>query len=157
MLGDHIGRLSIWRDDCQPPQPSASESFPAYIDRINDEWVTTARRISLRLLIELSASVGDQIVEFWQSADLNTAGWPVTWAGLDPAPAWLDAAWDFTEYWALRHQVHRDPEARLELDADTTWRLCTRGITPEQATKRAFIAGDQSLAKTALNIVSIIR
>lgn len=225
VLGDHIGRLSIWRDDFQLVQPSTNESFSAFIHRINDEWVTTTRRISPRLLTELSSSVGDQIVEYWQSVDLNALGWPVSWAGPDPAPAWFDAARDFTEYWThqqqiceatgrvglvdpeylgpvldifmralphtlkdvnapqgttlrviatgpgggawtctrthnrwvLRHQAPTEiPVARLELDADTTWRLCTRNITPEQAAEHAYIAGDQSLANTALNIVSII-
>ena len=40
--------------------------------------------------------------------------------------------------------------------ADTAWRLCTRGITPEQAAGKARIDGDQNLASTALQIVSII-
>ena len=58
--------------------------------------------------------------------------------------------------WKLHRQPHPQPDARLELDADTTWRLCTRGITPEQAAEHARIDGDQHLARTALQIVSII-
>jgi hypothetical protein len=42
------------------------------------------------------------------------------------------------------------------LDAGTTWRLCTRGVTPEQATEHARIDGDRHLATAALQIVSII-
>jgi hypothetical protein len=34
--------------------------------------------------------------------------------------------------------------------------LCTRGITPGQAAGRARIDGDQNLASTVLQIVSII-
>jgi ABC-type dipeptide/oligopeptide/nickel transport system ATPase subunit len=40
--------------------------------------------------------------------------------------------------------------------SDTTWRLCTRGITPERAAGRARIDGDPHLAAAALHIVSII-
>jgi hypothetical protein len=125
----------------------------------------------------------------------------VSWAGPGPAPVWLDAARDFSEYWthhqqicdatrqpglmspgyarpvidtfmrALPHTLHhvaapegtvlqmtvtgpgagewactRDPDrwslhrhshpepaTRVELDTDTAWRLCTRGITPASA------------------------
>lgn len=37
-----------------------------------------------------------------------------------------------------------------------TWRLCTRGVTPEQAAGNARIEGDEHLAAAALRIVSII-
>ncbi|GLY72955.1 maleylpyruvate isomerase family mycothiol-dependent enzyme [Actinoallomurus iriomotensis] len=58
--------------------------------------------------------------------------------------------------WRLRRGPHPRPAARLELDVDTTWRLCTRGITPEQAAERARVDGDRRLAAAALRIVSII-
>jgi hypothetical protein len=186
--------------------------------------VTAARRISLRVLIEELSIIGNQIVEFWQTVDLNALGGRVSWAGPDPAPVWLDAARNFTEYWThhqqicdatgwtgltdphylgpvldtfmralphtlrnmsapdgtglqvivtgpsgggwtctrspdrwrLQRQPHPQPAARLELDPDTTWRLCTRGITPEHAAEHAHIDGDQHLATAALQIVSIV-
>jgi uncharacterized protein (TIGR03083 family) len=105
VLGGYVGRLSVWRDDFQALRPTDGEAFSAFINRINDEWVTAARRISPQLLTDLSSSVGDQIVEFWQNVDLNAVGWPVSWAGPDPAPAWLDAAREFTEYWTHQQQI----------------------------------------------------
>jgi hypothetical protein len=68
-------------------------------------------------------------------------------------------------------QIHRSVDARFiqgpRLTApgprranraltDTAGRLCTRGITPEQAADRADIQGDARLAAAALRIVSII-
>jgi hypothetical protein len=47
-------------------------------------------------------------------------------------------------------------DRRVELDPDTAWRLCTRGITPGQAAGRARVDGDRQLAAAALQIVSII-
>ena len=44
----------------------------------------------------------------------------------------------------------------VELDPDTAWRLCTRGITPRHAAGRARVDGDRQLAAAALQIVSII-
>jgi uncharacterized protein (TIGR03083 family) len=225
ILGDHVGRLSRHRDGFQSLHPGDGEAFPAFIDRINQEWVTAARRISPALLVELLAVAGDQVVDFWGTVDPDALGGAVSWAGPGPAPVWLDAARDFTEYWTHQQQIReatgrpgldrpeylhpvldtflralphtlRDvpagegttlevtvtgpaggtrtctrtqgrwrlgrgarghPDARVELDADTTWRLCSRGITPDEAAGRARTQGDQRLAAAALTVVSIIR
>jgi uncharacterized protein (TIGR03083 family) len=225
VLGDHIGRLSIHRDGFHVLHPRDGEAFSLFLDRtINDEWVNAARRISPPLLIDLLSKIGDQIVEFWHTVDLDALGGPVRWAGPEPHPYWLDVAREYTEYWThhqqicdatgrigltdphyvrpvldtflralphtlrnmaapqgatlqvivtgpgggewtctrgpdrwrMHHQPHPQPTAKLELDADTTWRLCTRGITPGQAAEHARIDGDQRLATVALQIVSII-
>jgi uncharacterized protein (TIGR03083 family) len=224
VLGDHVGRLSIHRDGFQVLRPRDGEPLSVFLDRINGEWVTAARRISPPLLIELLAGSGNQTVEFWQAVDLDALGGSVHWAGPERHPYWLDVAREYTEYWTHHQQIceatgrpgltgphylgpvidtflrglpHtlRDvtaaegatlqvtvtgpgggtwtctrgpgrwrlgrqqpsqPTATLELDADTTWRLCTRGIAPEQAAARAHIDGDRHLATAALQIVSII-
>lgn len=231
VLGDHFSRLSRHRDGFTAAGPRDGEAFPAFIDRVNGEWVTAARRFSPRLLIEQLTIAGTDIAEFWQAVDLNAPGDPVSWAGPGPAPGWLDAARDFSEYWThhqqiceatgaagltgaeylgpvldtfmralphtLRHATApdgtvvqltvtgpgggqwscvrgarggpdgpdgwrlrpgpaRQPAARVGLDADTAWRLCTRGITPEHAAGHARVDGDERLAAAALQIVSII-
>jgi uncharacterized protein (TIGR03083 family) len=224
VLGDHIGRLSRHRDGYPPLHPRAGEAFPVFLDRVNEEWVMAARRLSPRVLVEQLSVIGLQIAEFWATVDPDTLGAGVSWAGPGPAPVWLDGARDFSEYWThhqqiceavgragligpeylgpvldtfmralphtLRHlnapedtalqvfvagpaggqwacvrgpdrwrlqrQPYPQPAARLELDADTTWRLCTRGITPGRAAERARIDGDRHLAAAALQIVSII-
>jgi hypothetical protein len=58
--------------------------------------------------------------------------------------------------WSLHDQRQVQPTAAIVLDADTTWRLCTRSITPETAAERARVDGDRRLAAAALQIVSII-
>jgi uncharacterized protein (TIGR03083 family) len=224
VLGDHIGRLARHRDGHPSPGPRGNETLPAFLDRFNGEWVTAARRLSSRLLIDQLRATGDQVAEFWQTVDPGALGEAVSWAGPGPAPVWLDAARDFSEYWthqlqicdatgqaggtepsyagpvidtfmralphtlrhtaapegtavqltvtgpgagqwtctrdtdrwSLRLSAHPAPGARIELDTDTAWRLCTRGITPQQAAGRAHIDGDQHLAAAALQIVSII-
>jgi uncharacterized protein (TIGR03083 family) len=223
VLGDHVGRLSRHRDGYAPLHPRDGEPFPAFLDRINAEWVTAARRLSPRLLVEQLSGAAGQIAEFWAAADPDALGDGVSWAGATPAPAWLDAARDFSEYWShhqqicdaigepgvgqeylgpvldtfmralphtlrhtpapegvvlqlvvtgpaggswtctrgpdrwrLRREPHPRPTARVELDSDTAWRLCSRGITPGQAAGRARVGGDRQLAGAALQIVSII-
>ena len=224
VLGDHIGRLSRHRDGYAGPGPRDGEALPTFLDRFNGEWVAAARRISPRLLIDQLQATGDQVAEFWQTIDRDALGEAVSWAGPGPAPVWLDAARDFSEYWthhqqicdatgqaglmrpgyvspvidtfmralphtlrnvndpegtalqvtvtgpgagewactrgpdrwSLQRQPHPKPAARVELDTDTAWRLCTRGITPQQAAGHARIDGDHRLATAALQIVSII-
>lgn len=67
--------------------------------------MTAARPISPRLLVDQLSIIGSQVVEFWQTVDLDALGDPVTWAGPEPAPVWLDAARDFTEYWTHHQQI----------------------------------------------------
>jgi uncharacterized protein (TIGR03083 family) len=224
VLGDHVGRLSMHRDGYFGMSPRDGEAFPAYLDRINEEWVDAARRLSPRMLIGLLSAAGDEIVAFWQTVDLQSLDGQVRWAGPERHPLWLDIAREYSEYWTHQQQIcdatgrpgladphyvgpvidtflralpytlrdvnavpgtalqvtvtgpgggdwfcvrgpdrwrlHRDPSprpaARLSLDADTTWRLCTRGITPEQAGSRVGVDGAEQLARAALRIVSII-
>jgi hypothetical protein len=47
----------------------------------------------------------------WRDLDLDALGEPVSWAGPDPAPLWLDCARDFTEYWVHQQQI-RDATGR---------------------------------------------
>jgi uncharacterized protein (TIGR03083 family) len=224
VLADHVGRLSRSRDGCAPPSPRDGEPLAAFLDRFNAEWVIPARRISPQLLIEQLSVIGDQVAEFWQGTDPDILGEAVGWADPGPAPVWLDAARDFSEYWThqqqifeatghaglaapeflgavidtfmralpytlrstsvpdgtavqmtvtgpgggdwtcmrrqgrwrLQRQPHRAPAARVQLDADTAWRLCTRGLTPAQETGNASVDGSRQLAAAALQIVSMI-
>ncbi len=224
VLGDHIGRLARHRDGHPSPGPRGNETLPAFLDRFNGEWVSAARRLSPRLLIGQLQAIGGQVADFWQGANPHALGEAVSWAGPWPAPAWLDAARDFSEYWTHQQQIcdatgqagltgpgyagpvidtfmralphtlrdmavpegtalqltvtgpgagawactrdpdrwrlsreaHPAPAARVQLDTDTAWRLCTRGITPQQAAVRAQIDGNHHLATAALQIVSIV-
>jgi uncharacterized protein (TIGR03083 family) len=233
VLGDYVGQLSRNRDGYSPLRPRDGEPFAVFLDRLNDEWVQAARRLSPRVLVDQLAAVGAEVVTYLQARDMDAIGGAVSWAGPDPAPVWLDAAREFSEYWTHQQQIceaigragltgpdflgpvidtfmralphtmravaapegtilrvaitgpgegtwdcTRGPRhwrlsraapgrqpgppaagrvaARLELDSDTAWRLCTRGISPQQATLRARIDGDHVLATAALQIVSII-
>lgn len=47
--------------------------------------------------------------------------------------------------------------AEVEIEADTLWRLATRGITPDEARGRTTARGDLALVAAVLEIVSIVR
>lgn len=105
LLGDDLGRLARTRDGHRGPRPASDESFEAYVDRLNDEWVVAARRLSPRLLLELLAHTGKQVRALWAGHELDEPSEAVSWAGADPAPLWLDMARDYSEYWVHQAQV----------------------------------------------------
>jgi hypothetical protein len=115
---------------------------------------------------------------------MGRLGEAVSWAAPGvPAPAWLDVAREYTEYWVHQQQV-RDAVGRpgacserlmapvidtfvravpyalrkLSPAPGTTVQIgVTRGITVETARERATIAGDQDLGSAVLTLVAIIR
>lgn len=106
LLGVEVGNLSRKRDGFSPPSPpidSAGE-LVALVNDLNAIWVQTTRRISPRLLCDLLRLTGSQACEYFQSLDPYPLGKPVSWAGPDPAPVWLDLAREYTERW--HHQQH---------------------------------------------------
>ncbi len=107
LVGDDLGRLSRSRDSHPSELPARGESLPQFLDRHNAEWVAAAQRLSSRTLTELLTMTSEHIRSFWDAADLAAIGEPVSWAGPEPAPVWLDCARDFTEDWVHQEQVRR--------------------------------------------------
>ncbi|MEW6212364.1 MAG: maleylpyruvate isomerase family mycothiol-dependent enzyme [Acidobacteriota bacterium] len=58
--------------------------------------------------------------------------------------------------WNLLIDVDRDPTAEVVIDQETAWRLFTKGVSREEAAKKAAITGDRKLASKALEMISII-
>ncbi len=105
LLGDEIGNLSVRRDNHRPASHiSGWDELVTYINHWNQEWVKVTRRISSLLLIDLMDFTGNQVCEYFQSLDPYAIGGPVSWAGEEPAPVWLDIAREYTERW--HHQQH---------------------------------------------------
>ncbi|MFG1709640.1 maleylpyruvate isomerase family mycothiol-dependent enzyme [Nonomuraea sp. M3C6] len=49
-----------------------------------------------------------------------------------------------------------EPAARVSMDQDTFWRLATRGITVEEARKRADLTGDPALTAAVTTLLAIV-
>jgi uncharacterized protein (TIGR03083 family) len=228
VLGDQYGRLASVRDGHREgPVPAPGETLEAFIHRINQEWVEAFSRVSPAALTDTLGLIGGQLARMFETADLDAPSLGVSWAGVDPAPMWLDCAREFTEYWTHRQQIRHatgqetdhdprflavvldtfmralphtlravdapagtrvqmridgpaggvwtvtatgdrwslaepegaspaPPAAVVRLDAETAWRLCTRGIQPDGALARAHIDGERELAEAACRIVSIV-
>lgn len=110
MLGSQVGMISGWRDNYRNPHFSDGldistwDGLLAAIDRQNSDWVAATQRISPQLLVELCRTIGDEFVATMGTVDPLELSGPVNWAGPDPAPAWMQIAREYTEYWT--HQQH---------------------------------------------------
>ena len=111
LLHDDLRRLASMRDGHQGRRPAAGEPLAAFLDRVNQEWVVAARDLSTRQLVELLTGTGEQVAAMWRALDPDADGVSVSWAGLDPAPIWLDAARELSEYWTHQQQL-RDATGR---------------------------------------------
>jgi uncharacterized protein (TIGR03083 family) len=106
VLGGDLANVSRRRDNFEDRNTTAGngENIVSLVNRINHQWVEATRRLSSRVICDLLAFSGPQLFDYFSSLDLSTLSGDVSWAGLDPAPVWLDVAREYTERWL--HQQH---------------------------------------------------
>ena len=106
VLHDDLRRLSRMRDGHEAgPRPDPGESLASFIDRTNQRWVAESAFLSPAVLIELLSATSPSVAAMWAATDLAAPGASVSWAGVDPAPRWLDAAREYTEMWTHQQQI----------------------------------------------------
>ncbi|MBK9944723.1 MAG: maleylpyruvate isomerase family mycothiol-dependent enzyme [Kouleothrix sp.] len=107
LLGGDVGILSRQRDAYQPGETPIGgwEQLVALINTLNASWVAATQRLSPRLLRELLAFTGLQVCEYFETLDPAAHGVPVSWAGPEAAPVWLDLAREYTERWHHQQQI----------------------------------------------------
>jgi uncharacterized protein (TIGR03083 family) len=112
LLAGDLGILSRQRDGWPSGiAPRSAEDLAVQINAHNERWVQAARFVSPRTLQAMLALTGPQVSAYFASRDPFAIGDPVSWAGPQPAPAWLDLAREYTERW--HHQQHiRDAVGR---------------------------------------------
>ncbi|MET9971970.1 maleylpyruvate isomerase family mycothiol-dependent enzyme [Streptomyces sp. NPDC006356] len=123
--GDYYGRLGHNHRNGF----AEGETVEAFIHRTNQEWVESHAEDSPASLIDALEAAGTRLARQFATADLDATALGVSWAGIDPAPAWLDTAREFTEHWTHRQQIRHatghdtDPEPRaMALVLDTFMR-----------------------------------
>lgn len=109
LWGGNVGRLAFGRDQhtLRNPRPFPSEYADqvAYIDQLNADWVTLARRLSPPLLIDFLATTDEQLHQYFKTLPpLAPSRIGVAWAGESQSPIWFDIAREYTEKWL--HQQH---------------------------------------------------
>lgn len=107
LFGDDVGLLNR-TPEFKFPVSAGLESWDAlvqFINTSNQQWVEVNRRISANLLCELLGLTGHKVHQRIQSLDMFALGEPVSWAGPEPAPIWLDVAREYTERWMHQQQI----------------------------------------------------
>ncbi len=109
LLDGNLRRLSF-QPDGLPAEPDVPiQGYPdlvKYLNRLNAEWVTAARRISPPLLIDLLQHTGHQVAELFVRLDPEApALFPVAWAGEAQSANWFDVGREYTERWLHQQQI----------------------------------------------------
>ena len=103
-------RVSFHRDRMEPPPPpfaiASERDFVRFINTINAQWVTAAKRLSPRVLTDFYERASSELADWFESLPADApALFPVSWAGDDGAAGWLDVAREFTELWHHQQQI----------------------------------------------------
>jgi uncharacterized protein (TIGR03083 family) len=104
VLGADLGNIAIRRDGVAYLRPAPREDLGPFIDRINAEWITAARRLTPRLIRELLEFTASPISDCMAATDPSAVDAHVSWASSQPVPRWLDLAREYMERWV--HQQH---------------------------------------------------
>jgi uncharacterized protein (TIGR03083 family) len=109
LLDTGLRRLSSGRDGFMPAPEGGIASYSdlvAYLNRLNAEWVTAARRLSPPILMELMDVMSPQVHAFFGSLDPHArALFGVAWAGEESSPVWFDIGREYTERWLHQQQI----------------------------------------------------
>lgn len=108
LLGGSFSVISWLLDEFRgtpAPNDSDEEVFIEWLDDLQATWVTPARRLSPRLLIELLEWSAKGFAEAMDAQDPSAIAAHVSWASAEPVPVWVDHARELTEKWIHRQQI----------------------------------------------------
>lgn len=123
LLGDDLGWLARQRDrhygTVPPPGvDQVDNGLVRWLDDMQDGWVRDARRFSPRLVTELLAWSGPQVIDTMEGQDPARLDGSVSWASADPVPVWLDQLREVSEQWIHRQQFLQALGRPSDLRAD---------------------------------------
>lgn len=110
LLDTALRRLSFHRDGMDMPAPdrpiTGYEDLVAFLNHLNDQWVTAARRLSPEVLTGALYRAQMDVVRFFNGLDMSgPAFFPVAWAGEAESSCRFDIAREYTEWWIHQAQV----------------------------------------------------
>ncbi len=117
-----LRRLSFHRDRMAPPPPTrpinSAQDFVAFINDINAQWVTAARRLSPRVLTDLADLATSGLAAWFEGLPIDApALFGVSWAGESESAGWFDVGREYTELWHHQQQIRLAVHAPLLNDA----------------------------------------
>ena len=100
--------LSGLRDKYQGESPNINsyQDLLDYLNRLNAEWVTSMKRVSPKILIDLLEHTGPAYCEYYRSLNLlEKAEYSVAWAGESESKNWMHIAREYTEKFLHQQQI----------------------------------------------------
>ena len=119
LVADDLGRLAWQRDGNSASRFSSAdaETFEAelrdFINRQNEQWVETTRRLSPRIIIDLLEWSGRETQAHFESLDPDAPGLGVAWAGESESANWFDLAREYAERWHHQAQIREGADVPL--------------------------------------------
>jgi hypothetical protein len=100
LLDTALRRLSFHRDGMRPPPPdgpiASDRDFVGFINRLNAQWVGSAKRLSPRVLTDLYERASGELADWFELLPLEApALFPVSWAGEEHSAGWFDIGREF--------------------------------------------------------------
>jgi uncharacterized protein (TIGR03083 family) len=122
LLDTTLRRLSFHRDGMTPPAPphemATERAFVDFINSLNAQWVSAARRLSPQVLTDSYERASRQAADWFESLPLDApALFPVSWAGEEASAGWFDIGREFTELWHHQQQIRMAVGASAPADA----------------------------------------
>ena len=110
LLDTTLRRLSFQRDGMTPPPPpmaiESERDFVDFINGLNAQWVSTARRLSPQVLTDIYERSAGELADWFESQPLDgPALFGVSWAGERESANWFDIGREFTELWHHQQQI----------------------------------------------------
>jgi uncharacterized protein (TIGR03083 family) len=109
LLDGNLRVISQMRDNYFGDPPGAINSYQDlvdYLNRLNADFVLSAKRLSPALLTDLLESTGHLYLEQLRKLDpFKPALFAVSWAGQNESPNWFHIAREFTEKWHHQQQI----------------------------------------------------
>lgn len=118
LLDGDLRRLSLHRDSHKFPDPSDPiinyKSLVDFLNNLNNTWVRASKRLSPKLLTELTEFTTPKVVQHLKSLDpKRVALFSVGWAGETESENWFDIAREYTEKWHHQQQIREATDRPL--------------------------------------------
>jgi hypothetical protein len=160
LLDTSFRRLSMQRDGYFGEKGENLNSYQdlvAFLNRLNADWVCTARRLSPQILISLLEKTGREVYELLKTLDHHDkAIFSVAWADEEVSENWFDIAREYTERWYLGTDTEGSSASEVLITQEIAWRVFTKGIDKEEARKQITITGDEKLGEVILNTLAVM-
>jgi uncharacterized protein (TIGR03083 family) len=111
LLHGMLRRLSLQRDGYDSPRTAERFGSPvtdlvSFLRKSNQAWTTGVDGLSPQVLIGLLNWAEPQVNAFFSGLDPDEpARFPVSWAGENQSPNWMDIAREYTERWNHHRQI----------------------------------------------------